>query len=1708
MSTHVFSARKPKILGIFVMLSLLVNLASPAITAAAPRLKINPAAKTTTRAIKTKPKVKVVQPTNPTPLGQIKVSLSEQVVSQDVVNGTSEVPLVAFNFENTSQQLVAIEELTLTGYLNETGTGGFAIGFDQYLDIKDVITSLRLFNENNHSASPSAEFEEETGRATFALNFRLPPGRTRTLTAVGNIASTYTDQYFSSEQVALDLQDVSEDIKLKLLTTPVKNPVRKRDLPNVVFPRLTGDDPNGAFEPVVITNLVRHGNIQVMEAEYPVLDQTAIAGDQDILTARYQVTAGLEDFEITGLQLEQANFQCNEAIEAVRIKYPTDLLEPQLLDGIALAAISFSPGGGPGSGGYAKESILHAQFNPLQFGEDHFMVPQNQPVNFEVYVDTFDTENGTDSGCQLQLDFDGNYFGAIGQDSGYVLDESTVDTVYANQTILYKSFPIAQTHHEYSPEVITQGLNPVYAFLVASANDEEPVSLHKLTFDLSVEGISTGTLATSNGIQLYQTDEYGYPYYLLGSGTWNEATHQISITPDSEIVIPGGPGGVIKYFKLYAPLDIDFSAPQHEVRTRLAEDFNEPSEMTFAAAVDGLQVWSDLHETPHSLTSPDWTNGYSNDYFPTMETVLTEVVEPYVSVNFNGPNPNYYAIGSDDAAFLNLTLVSNTNVEVRNLPYYIYTNGDWIADPEDLLNNYQGTANFTDIKIMDLDNGELLTGPLELDTTHATGTGSHADDVIQYFTFDEPFFLVAGESKNISLTMDIAANEYLDSDYFYFYTTFLQSGHTSFYDMYGNPIPNTYPSSNIIGNQIRLDEDPWQATAHIDFQGPGTGSYTIGSDDVSFFDFSISVTGQAVEVRGLQIKVQTATGDAYADREDLLDSQTGTANFTDIKIIDRNDPSVIVMGPQELDSSHAYSTHDDDVYQNINFTDSFIIQADETKNLRVTMDIAENGYLDQDKIRIELNQSGYEIYDLEDNPVLNITPPSNIVGNYHLVDAPTASVQFEELEGPSSQTYPTTSNDVSFFDFSVNASINPVEIRQLQFRIRAATGNYTADRNNLLDNELGTANFTDIKLTDLDTGETIAGPISLSTVNANQYSQDDYWQYVYFTDSFQLDNDETKNLSLTMDIADNPYLDGERIYVGLYNPDDTSIIQDLVYDLPVHKIDPYYSLYGNTMTVSAPSLLVTRFSYPDDITYFAGDYDVALMTFDLTPGETSDIKVNRIKLTGFLDENAFGGYAQGFDNDVSLSEVVTYVAFHHYYQRITDWIPIDYYSGEVEFNETDFLSDLIISAGITSQLGIRGKISSSAYYNNTPEMITFDIADASLDIGVEAMSGPQAKAVGNWPNCGGSICDYPADNQADITISTRGDIQIMEPYQQVRDNIAVTGTDDLLVVKYKVFATSEDFKITDLTLEQNSNHSACNAAIEEVTIKYPTNLADPANLDGNASSNAPDGRFHFGTLNFMVPRERDDVNFEVYVNTFDYQQIPIADCKLQIDFDGDSTSEFQARGETSGVNRYYYHVDSVQANQTGLYKSIPLVETNYNNSPSSIISGTAANIYAFDVTSGSSQNAIGLNRITFEISPTGLIEGDLEEANGIKLYTLDQRGEIRGVPVGSGTWSFDDHLVTVFFDEEFIVPAGQTQRFMLKAPITIDSEAQQVRLSTRIMEEEIMEFITSNNAYAVQGNFAWSDRHIDPFNHSFNSPDWTNGYRVYNLEEDPGLILQ
>lgn len=162
--------------------------------------------------------------------------------------------------------------------------------------------------------------------------------------------------------------------------------------------------------------------------------------------------------------------------------------------------------------------------------------------------------------------------------------------------------------------------------------------------------------------------------------------------------------------------------------------------------------------------------------------------EAEFTVAFNGPSASTFTPGDQDVSLMDFTFTASDDVEVRKLSFYITATGDGLMT--------YGAANYTDIKLINSETGEVLMGPEELDLA--------GSDYTQQLVFNDSWFIDNGESINASLLVDIANNPNLDSDTLSAFFSAISTTEGVIDLDTGYYISNFTPSTSIQGSTHRI----------------------------------------------------------------------------------------------------------------------------------------------------------------------------------------------------------------------------------------------------------------------------------------------------------------------------------------------------------------------------------------------------------------------------------------------------------------------------------------------------------------------------------------------------------------------------------------------------------------------------------------------------------------------------------------------------------------------------------------------------------------------------------------------------------------------------------------------------------------------------------------------------------------------------------------
>lgn len=202
------------------------------------------------------------------------------------------------------------------------------------------------------------------------------------------------------------------------------------------------------------------------------------------------------------------------------------------------------------------------------------------------------------------------------------------------------------------------------------------------------------------------------------------------------------------------------------------------------------------------------------------------------------------------------------------------------------------------------------------------------------------------------------------------------------------------------------------------FNGPSAGDIQVDAQDQVLMEFSLTAA-QEVTVKDLDIIVY-GDDDADNDATDAVDGGTdadtsglittgSVSSITDIKIVNA-DTGAVVMGPMELDNAT------DDPSQTIDFTDDFTVDAGETLNLEVTVDV-DDLVASGTEFAAALDVSGLSIEDSNGDALSgsDIVPGSDLTGYNQSAKSASLTIALASTPGDTTTVQGTDSHTVVGF---------------------------------------------------------------------------------------------------------------------------------------------------------------------------------------------------------------------------------------------------------------------------------------------------------------------------------------------------------------------------------------------------------------------------------------------------------------------------------------------------------------------------------------------------------------------------------------------------------------------------------------------------------------------------------------------------------------------
>ena len=595
-----------------------------------------------------------------------------------------------------------------------------------------------------------------------------------------------------------------------------------------------------------------------------------------------------------------------------------------------------------------------------------------------------------------------------------------------------------------------------------------------------------------------------------------------------------------------------------------------------------------------------------------------------------------------------------------------------------------------------------------------------------------------------------------------------------------------------------------------------------------------------------------------------------------------------------------------------------------------------------------------------------------------------------------------------------------------------------------------------LRLVDMDSGSTLAGPLTDATSGATCTGIQLVCSKVH-TEDFELTGGETRHLSVEADL-DQDMAAGYTIRASVrfsdaIGPD--SYIKDLAANEFVAMADIVgagpTSLAGKFMTTATNSLNVGVASIPTSQQFVRGDNAVPALGISLTAGDAGDITVKRLTVRTYGDTGptAAWGSATG---DTAANTLVTSITLYDGNDviagpeglslvNVAGGTGFDPDSGDYYRAQFDDLN-LKVSDGQTKTLTAKLKLL------NTMTVVTY----VAIDVvpGADIISeDDDANTITPTPSVSinGTTAHTP-----ELTVNLAGSLTASSEGNPDAD-LVVAGATKKLVAKYRFNAQDEGYEVNKLTIVNDlagdfGDAAAATAAVSGVTIKY----TDINGVEQEEMSSLTAGTATFSGLDFYVPGD-DDAFLEIYANVSSMANVGEAlsgqTFRLGLQNSGNGVSTFEAVGASSSTTDNFVGApaagvtNSANIDSFTARKTVPKLA---KVSTSASLANGERDLYGFTV-SADAAGSLSFGRFVFDVnmsdaaaavpalsvSSLKFYRGSslIDKANIYCVGAACSANPVDASPVGAGTLAGDAQFV-VSFNQEESISAGSSTTFYLK----------------------------------------------------------------------------
>lgn len=357
-----------------------------------------------------------------------------------------------------------------------------------------------------------------------------------------------------------------------------------------------------------------------------------------------------------------------------------------------------------------------------------------------------------------------------------------------------------------------------------------------------------------------------------------------------------------------------------------------------------------------------------------------------VTFTFNGPTSGDIAIDASDQILMEFTLSTTQDITVKDLDIILAADDDGDGslefesettgtdgDNDGLIRGSGTEANFKDVSIRYADTMQRLLGPAELSTTDG------ADDAYQLIDLSDDFFMEAGASLDLVVTVDVDNNDPGSN----IVGAAINMGNISIEDGNGDALTvgtEIVPSGDINGNEFTT-------------QSPSL-TFALASSPISFTTvqgaLGVTVLGLTVEAGEAEdVLITDLTIDTYGDDTAAASTDYTNGGEANAQVEDFFSTCSLYDGDGTLLDGAVGATTSG---QFLVFEPNWTVEAGEVEGLDVVCDLSNPSNASTRYFAFDIDASTNVTAETADGNTPTITVPASLNGNIDSGAAPDVAV--------------------------------------------------------------------------------------------------------------------------------------------------------------------------------------------------------------------------------------------------------------------------------------------------------------------------------------------------------------------------------------------------------------------------------------------------------------------------------------------------------------------------------------------------------------------------------------------------------------------------------------------------------------------------------------------------------------------------------------------